>query len=138
VAQNKTLSVRPGVWSEHTAALLSSSVHDRLVGIGTVEASVISRHAELFHVRDEYGALVCAYVLQVNACEHGRELVVVAAAAKPGYSFTRAMIPYIELQAAAFDRVRISASRPGMGRLLSRLGYSAMATTFVKDLHHVS
>jgi hypothetical protein len=132
MAIEKTLSVLPAAWSDEAAELLARSAHDPLVGIGTLQNLIAAGRASLFEVSDD-GALVGAYVLQANQCEHGAELVLVAAAARlPGYSLTRAVVPYIEAQGAAFDRVRISASRPGMGRLLERMGFTQQAVTYVK------
>jgi hypothetical protein len=135
MADQKTLIVKAAAWSDDAAELLERSAHDPLVGIATLERAVRDGRGVLFEVLAA-GELAGAYVLQVNTCERGAELVVVAAGGNlPGYSLTRAIVPYIEGQGVQCARVRISASRPGMVRLLERLGYAPMATSMVKALH---
>jgi hypothetical protein len=137
MAQEKTLRISPASWSDEAAQLLAQSEHDPLIGVGTLQQLIAVGRAELFEVIDG-GALAAAYVLQGNQCEKGSEVVIVAAGARRGYGLTRVVIPYIESQAAPFDRVRVSASRPGMGRLLERMGYARMAVTYVPGSGNVS
>lgn len=131
----KSLTVRPGSWSEDAEVLLARSAHDPLVGVATLRGMVEAGRGVLFEVLD--GAeLVSAYVLQANHCEHGKEIVVVAAGANlRGYSLTRHMVPYIEQQSMGYDRLRIAASRPGMCRQLEKMNFSRQSTTYVKNLH---
>lgn len=131
----KTLTIHPAQWSGEIADLLARSAHDPLVGVGTLRAMVEAGRGALFAVQDGC-ELAGAYVLQTNNCEHGSELVLVAAGASlPGFSLTRSVVPYIEQQGAICDRVRINASRAGMGRLLERMGYTKQHSTYTKALH---
>ncbi len=135
MAREKNLIIAPAAWSDDAGELLARSAHDPLVGIAGLRASVQAGRGQLFEVT-HFGSLVGAYVLAVNPCELGCELLVAAAGGNmPGISLTRSIVPAIELQGKTCDRVRISASRRGMVRQLERLGYTAMATTMVKNLH---
>lgn len=131
----KTLTIEQGAWSDEAGALLARSAHDPLVGVETLRALVESGESMLFEVQYA-GRLVCAYVMRLNQCQNGTEAVLVAAGANmPGVRLTPVIVPAIERQFFAADRIRINASRPGMERQLQRLGYQKQATIFTKAFH---
>lgn len=142
----KTLTQHPAAWSEAAAALLAPVVaDDETGGLDNLRAQ-LDAGAALVEVRDA-GRLVGAYVMRIDAPAAGRELVVIAAAGRcAGVSLLDAILPVIEVQAAAAGCawVRIHTSRPGLMRRLSggrpgvrSLGYRFSEAVFRKEVTRV-
>lgn len=130
----EALTITRESWSAEAEILIAKAAHDPLVGVATVRGLVESHRAELFVTRLA-GKLVFAYVIMVNFCENGTEAVVVASSgvALPGVNLSRVMIPAIEKDFSQCSRIRMTASRPGMERILDHLGYHRQAVIFTKE-----
>ena len=127
-------------WSEAAQAVLIQSAHDRLVGIETLRELVQSGGAELF-TGAVSGVEVVAAVVQFRQCQHGRELVVVAAGGRRalGFALTPSLMQLMDSLAIQHqcDRIRINASRRGMARNLAGGGYQQQAVIYTKEVSHV-
>lgn len=126
------LTIAPEGWGDEAAALLETAARDELVGVETIRL-LVSNGAQLFVSRLD-GKAVFAHVVWVNSCERGLEAVVAASAgvAMSGRLLSKIMIADIERRFAHCARIRITASRPGMERILEGLGYERQAVTYIK------
>lgn len=110
-------------WSEEAAVMLQSAV---------ISASVedyrrqVEAGAVLFQViAEQSGAVLGFYILRIDQHAVKTIGVLVAAAGVPGFAFADCLMPLIESQFEGVDEIHQYASRPGMIRKLTGMGWEA-------------
>lgn len=116
--------IRPAPWSESAAALLAQheSPEDMRFFRRQVEAGI----AQVLHIEDEAGALLCAVLIRIDDDPEGAEGVIVSANGRADFDLTAECLPVIERE--FFKNVagwRIHTHRAGLAKKLMRQGYGA-------------
>ena len=129
--QQVTLQIDPAPWSQAMADLLAPCVTNAaaLVAIGR---QVVNGVATGFLV-SAGGRHVAAFVLRVD----GDEGVIVAGAGRMnGVKLLQTLMPSIEARFSGCRSIRFHTARPGMTRVMARLGYRGAEVVMQKDLNH--
>lgn len=115
--------IRPAPWSDAAAEMLAQheSPEDMRFFRRQVEAGI----AQVLHIEDEAGALLCAVLIRIDEDPEGAEGVIVSANGRADFDLTAECLPAIERFFQGVAGYRIHTHRPGLAKKLMRQGYGA-------------
>lgn len=132
MGQEQKVTVRPQSWNMHAAELLALA--EAAADLSALAAMVQLGEAYLFHVEDEAGDLLGAYVLRMDRGPFGPEGVVMSAAGRADFDLVANILPHVERQFCGAALVRFHTSRPGLIRKAAKQGYRPKEFVMVKDM----
>lgn len=128
------VSIAPRAWNAAAAGLLAG--HETPAVLASFRADVEAGAAQLLHIEDEAGALLCAVLIRIDDDPEGPEGVIVSAAGRAGFDLTAECLGAIEARFKGVAGFRIHTKRPGLVRKLQRQGYGAAELVLRKRVTH--
>lgn len=133
MAEEKRLTIHQATWTPAVSAFIASAL-TKGVTLDDMKART-DDGAKLFALKDETGATVGAFLLQVDQfAEHDEGVIVAAGGNVPGVDLMRVMVPAIESMFVGCKTVRTHTEKPAVARKYARLGYRVAELVLVKDL----
>lgn len=128
------VTIAPCAWNEAAAALLAG--HETAAVLESFRADVEAGAAQLLHISDEAGALLCTVLIRIDDDPDGPEGVIVSAAGRADFDLTAECLGAIEARFKGVAGFRIHTKRPGLARKLQRQGYGAAELVLRKRVTH--